>query len=123
MQASLPAQSVTGGGNQVVHIVQPGETFFSIAQDFGVDPGVLAEANGITNRNLIRAGQQLVIPGITERQALEARGTTHVVKSGESLSTIAETYGVTMESIMALNEFDDPDRIVVGQELLIPPAD
>lgn len=104
----------------VVHVVQPGESFLSIAADYGVDPVELAAANNITNRNLIRVGQQLIIPGITQQEAIAARGIRHTVKSGESLSTIAQQYGVTVEEIMAFNGIDDPNTIIVGQELIVP---
>ena len=110
-------------GSYVTHVVQPGESLGQIAAEYGVDPVALADANNITNGNLIRVGQQLVIPGVTERDALEARGERHIVQSGESLSMIAAQYGVTVEAILAANSLDDPNTIVVGQELLIPPAD
>ena len=110
-------------GTYVTHVVQPGESLGQIAAEYGVDPVALADANNITNGNLIRVGQQLVIPGVTERQALEARGERHIVQSGESLSMIAAQYGVSVEAILAANSLDDPNTIVVGQELLIPPAD
>lgn len=45
-----------------VHVVQPGETLYRIAQTYGVPLEVLAAANGIRNVNRIRAGQKLVIP-------------------------------------------------------------
>ena len=35
---------------------------------------------------------------------------------------IAAQYGVSVEAIMAANSLDDPNTIVVGQELLIPPS-
>ena len=104
----------------VTHIVQLGETLNSIAVEYGVDPAALASANNLTNRNLVRVGQKLVIPGITEREAVEARGTRHTVQTGESLSQIAQQYGVTVEQILAVNGLDDPNTILVGQELLIP---
>ena len=110
-------------GSSVTHVVQPGESLGQIAAEYGVDPVALAAANNITNGNLIRVGQQLVIPGVSERQALEARGERHIVQSGESLSMIAAQYGVSVEAILAANSLDDPNTIVVGQELLIPPAD
>lgn len=110
-------------GASVTHIVQPGESLGQIAAEYGVDPVALADANNITNGNLIRVGQQLIIPGVTERQALEARGERHTVQSGESLSMIAAQYGVAVEAILAANSLDDPNTIVVGQELLIPPAE
>ena len=112
----------TTSGDEVVHVVQPGESLGQIATEYGVDPVALADANNITNGNLIRVGQRLVIPGITARAALEARGERHIVQSGESLSMIASQYGVSVESIMAANSLDDPNTIVVGQELSIPPS-
>jgi len=109
-----------GAQNAVTHIVQPNETLSTIAADYGVDATELALANNLTNPNMLRAGQQLIIPGLTQRQAIEARGATHTVRSGESLSQIAQIYGVSIEQIMAVNGLDDPNTIVVGQELLIP---
>jgi LysM repeat protein len=100
--------------------VQPGETLSTIAADYGIDATDLAAANNLTNPNMLRAGQQLIIPGVTQQQAVEARGVRHTVASGESLSQIAQTYGVTIEQIMAVNGLDDPNTIVVGQELVIP---
>ena len=112
----------TAAGEAVEHVVQPGESLGQIAAEYGVDPVALADANNITNGNLIRVGQRLVIPGVTARDALEARGERHIVQSGESLSMIAAQYGVSVEAIMAANSLDDPNTIVVGQELLIPPS-
>jgi LysM repeat protein len=42
--------------------VLAGETLFSIARKLGVTSTALAELNGITNPNLIRAGQILKVP-------------------------------------------------------------
>lgn len=44
----------------------------------------------------------------------------HVVQRGESLSYIADLYGVTVAEIVALNDIRNPDNIRVGRELLIP---
>lgn len=107
-------------GEAVSHVVQPGETLFGIAQKYGVDANAIAEANNIANRNQLRVGQKLTIPGITERQAAEALGHVHVVQSGESLTAIAEQYGVSAEEIINFNHISNPDAIYVGQELIIP---
>ena len=48
-------------------------------------------------------------------------GTTiHIVAQGETLRTIALRYGVTPEAIIAANNILNPDRIYVGQRLVIP---
>lgn len=113
--------STGSGGAPVTHVVQPGETLSTIAADYGVDQAELAQANNIANGNLIRAGQKLVIPGVTQQQAQAARGQRHVVQAGESLSAIAQQYGVSVDDILALNGLSDPNKIMVGQQLLIPP--
>jgi LysM repeat protein len=44
------------------HVVQPGETLFSIALRYGVTVEAIALANNLPNPNLIHAGQILIIP-------------------------------------------------------------
>jgi LysM repeat protein len=44
----------------------------------------------------------------------------HVVQRGESLSLIADMYGVRIEDILAMNTIKNPDNIRIGRELLIP---
>lgn len=107
-------------GQAVSHVVQPGETLYGIAQKYGVDANAIAEANNITNRNQLRVGQKLDIPGITVRDAAAALGRVHIVQSGESLTAIAQLYGITAEEVISFNNISNPDAIYVGQELVIP---
>jgi len=44
----------------------------------------------------------------------------HVVESGESLYTVARRYNVTAQAIIQANGFSSPDKIFVGQKLVIP---
>tara|TARA_Y100000994_G_scaffold242269_1_gene239012 strand:+ start:3306 stop:3872 length:567 start_codon:yes stop_codon:yes gene_type:complete len=44
----------------------------------------------------------------------------HIVESGESLTSIARDWGVTIQSIIELNKIKDPDKLKLGQELKIP---
>lgn len=45
---------------------------------------------------------------------------THTIASGESLYTIARRYDVTTQSIVQANSLGSPDKIVVGQKIVIP---
>ena len=45
---------------------------------------------------------------------------THTIASGESLYTIARRYEVTTQAIVQANNLASPDKIVVGQKVIIP---
>lgn len=52
--------------------------------------------------------------------AVPANAYTHTIASGESLYTIARRYDVTTQSIVQANNLGSPDKIVVGQRVIIP---
>ncbi|MBA3777838.1 MAG: LysM peptidoglycan-binding domain-containing protein [Chloroflexi bacterium] len=49
-----------------------------------------------------------------------ASETLYVVVEGETLSEIAERYGVTVEALVEANDIADPDLLEIGQRLVIP---
>jgi murein DD-endopeptidase MepM/ murein hydrolase activator NlpD len=52
--------------------------------------------------------------------SVPANAYVHVIESGESLYTIARRYDVTAQSIVQANGFSSPDKIYVGQKIVIP---
>lgn len=54
------------------------------------------------------------------RIELRRQHTVHVVQKGESAWAICQKYGVTLEDLVALNELQDPSRLMPGDQLLIP---
>jgi LysM repeat protein len=51
-----------------------------------------------------------------------AQNTTHTVQAGETLSAIAQRYGVSQQAIIAANNIGNASLIYVGQRLVIPGA-
>ncbi len=47
---------------------------------------------------------------------------THTVSPGETLTAIARRYGVSVAELVDANELPDPDKLSVGQPLVIPPG-
>lgn len=47
-------------------------------------------------------------------------GKKYVVKEGDTLADIANSFGVSIADIIAANNLSNPDVIIVGQELIIP---
>ena len=46
----------------------------------------------------------------------------HIVKDGDTLFNIAQTYGVTVEALSAMNHITDPNELFIEQALIIPNA-
>lgn len=98
-----------------MHIVQRGETLFTIALKYGITVEAITSANRIFNPDLIFIGQRLVISG---GKAPARR--IHIVKRGETLTYIAMLYGTTPEAITVANNLANPNLLYVGQRLRIP---
>lgn len=60
---STTATSVAAAGPGGSYVVEPGDTLSVIAEQFGVSVEALSQANGITDVNTIKPGQELTIPG------------------------------------------------------------
>jgi lipoprotein-anchoring transpeptidase ErfK/SrfK len=107
-----------------VHVVQRGETLYSIARRYGVSVQTIASANGIRNANRIYTGQRLRIPGGGGSSGSSSSGSSsggiHVVRRGENLSIIARRYGTSVQAIARANGIRNPSRIYTGQRLRIP---
>jgi LysM repeat protein len=59
-------------------------------------------------------------PSASPSASVHALPTTHIVQRGETLTSIARHYGVTLDALEKANKIKDPSLIVVGQRLIIP---
>jgi murein DD-endopeptidase MepM/ murein hydrolase activator NlpD len=100
-----------------VYVVQKGDTLLVIAQRFGVDMTDLEQANGISNPNLVRAGDSLVIPGL---EGIQGVLTTTTVPYGETLRSLSRLYQTPMELLARLNHVTTPAELYAGANLIIP---
>ena len=68
------------------------------------------------------AGERFVtaLENVPKAERTGVVNSTHVVKAGETLSTIARKYGTTVEAISRINSLDRPDVIATGTKLVIP---
>ncbi|MGQ9627089.1 MAG: LysM peptidoglycan-binding domain-containing protein [Anaerolineae bacterium] len=110
VEGAPPAQGGT------VHIVQWGESLGAIAARYGTTVEAIASANGLTNPNLIYAGQRLIIPA---GPVAPGPGGTYIVKRGDTLYSIARRYGTTVNALINANNLPSA-MIYIGQRLIIP---
>ncbi len=63
--------------------------------------------------------KEYISPAYTEKAMATPSSTVHRVKSGETLGAIARKYRVSTSSIVKWNNLRNPDRLSVGQRLVI----
>lgn len=94
-----------------IHVVQPGETITSIANQYDVTPERLITDNELPNPENLLVGQSIVV------QHAEV---IHTVEEGDSLYGIAEAYGVTPNQILQNNpRIGELGYLVPGQTIVI----
>ncbi len=112
----------TGGtGSSSSYTVVAGDYLFAIAQRFNTTVQSIVNANTfITDPNLIFPGQVLTIPagsGIPNTGG----GNTYTVQPGDTLSSIAQRYNTTVQSLVNANSFiTNPNLILAGWNLTLP---
>ena len=106
----------------VYYTVKPGDTLWSIAQDYGVSMEGIVAVNYLSNKDVLSVGQQLEIPAMGGLQQGEVKVKTieYTVVKGDSLWNIAQKYEVRMHEIININQLDSITRLSVGQKLNIP---
>ncbi len=105
--------------SETIYIVKKGDTLSGIASKYGTTYQVLASYNGISNPNLIGVGQTIKIPNGTMSHITNTSSRTYIVKSGDTLSSIAKKYGTTYQKIAKDNNISNPNKIYPGQKLII----
>ena len=93
------------------HVVQYGETLSSIATRYSTTYQALASLNGLSNPNMIYAGQVLKVNGTASTTR------TYTVRSGDNLSSIASKLGTTYQALAQRNGLSNPNLIYPGQVL------
>ncbi len=96
------------------YTVQRGDSLWSIAKKFGVTVNELKDVNNLSS-NTLSIGQLLKIP----MQEQEITSDTYIVKSGDSLYSIAQKYNTTVDELKKLNNLTS-NLLSVGQSLKIP---
>lgn len=91
------------------YTVKSGDTLSDIAERTGQSVSELAQKNGISDINHLSVGQVIETDDTSESG-------TYTVKSGDTLSGIAEKYGTTVDRLMQLNHLSS-DFLVVGEQI------
>ncbi|BDU25460.1 hypothetical protein FLGSB24_22040 [Flavobacterium sp. GSB-24] len=122
-ETKAPAAS----GKEVIHEVQPKETFYSIEKKYGISDEALKAANPFLEKTGVQIGQKLVIPAKgsapkTAAKPAKEKGSEkyvyHDVQPKETKFGIAKQYNMTVEELEKRNP-DIVASLPVGYRLTI----
>lgn len=119
-----PSESKSDNDEYFFHIVEPGETIFGVTRQFAISEEELRKLNPDLGNNL-RTGYHLKLPVKNARQAKSAEKTEqtnrHVVRQGETLTSIATKYGLEVRDLRQANPvLASRDGLILGETLTIP---
>lgn len=112
------------------YTVQSGDSLTAIASKYNLGMDYIADLNNMSRTAGLRAGQKLKLTGevpavetpkTVEKQTTASNNSTdiHVVKSGETLNSIARKYHLQLNYLAALNNLSRTANVRVGQRLKI----
>jgi LysM repeat protein len=85
-------------------------------------PGVMIGEGAATTSTGTSATSTTTSTPAVEPAAKSGNGNNHVVARGETLTSIAKMYGVSVSELQKYNHIDNPLKLLAGQTLLIPPS-
>jgi len=116
----------------ITYKVVKGDTLYSISRKYQITVAELRTANNLSENDVIKVGQKLIIPDAdigtaaalsstknTETKKTDVKTMEYTVKKGDTLYGIARKNGMSVANLMSLNNLDSSDVIKIGQKLKI----
>jgi LysM repeat protein len=117
------------------HVVQPGETLWSISASNNLTTRTVAVYNGVSEDYQVVVGETIMVPTVDEgavalaaapaaapAPAEAGSGVAHTVTSGESLWSVAAANGITVDALAAANGRASDAYLIEGEEIQVPAA-
>ena len=124
---SAPTRIASAEAPPAAYVVQPGDTITSIANRFGLRTVDVLAWNGLSWRSVIYPGQTLSLtagaaPTAPPAQAATDSTATHTVAAGDTVFSIAQRHGTSVDAVLAANGLTRASVIYPGQQLLLSGA-
>jgi membrane-bound lytic murein transglycosylase D len=122
--ARVDGRNTRTGRRPAVHVVRSGDSLWRIAKRHRMDVATLARLNGMGPGDTLRAGQKLVLntrasSGSKSVSSGSSRQVSYKVRSGDTLSRIAQVFGVTVSDLVNWNGIGRHSTLRPGQRLTV----
>lgn len=94
--------------DETIHVLEKGETLYSLSRKYNISTSTLMEYNKITNANKLYVGQKIVIPNI------------YKIQKGDTLYGIAKKYSISVQELIDFNNIDLNYVLKIDETIKIP---
>ncbi len=102
------------------YIVQSGDSLGVIALQFGVSVDDLIKANSLADANAIKAGDELIIPGL---EGISGILIEKVAGVGQNLRNLVIQNNLSAQNLIKLNHLSSPSGFYVGAAVIVPQSE
>ena len=121
--ARVDGRNTRTGRRPAMHVVRSGDSLWRIAKRHRMDVATLARMNGMGTGDTLRAGQKLVLnpraSGSKSVASGSSRQVSYKVRRGDTLSRIAQVFGVTVSDLVNWNGISKQSTLRPGQKLTV----
>ncbi len=126
-QRSSVTAATRASSSYALYVVKKGDTLYSIAKRYQTSVAELQRINGISDPSKLAVGQELKVPQARASSLPKSVSTTpkpgtkrYKVQPGDTLSSIARKFQTSVAELQKLNNFSNPNQLVVGALILVP---
>ena len=98
-------------------VARRGDTFKSIGEEVDISYRKLAKYNERSKNDRLTEGEVIWLKKKQKKAPKDYKGRLHYVRQGESMYSIAQSYGIRLKSLYKLNHMSPDDDIHIGQGL------
>lgn len=98
-------------------IARRGDSFRTIAQEVGISYRKLAKYNERDKNDQLAEGEIVWLKKKQKKAPKDYKGRLHYVRSGESMYSIAQSYGIRLKNLYKMNDLKSDYQIRVGDGL------
>ena len=98
-------------------VARRGDTFMSIGEEIGISYKKIVKYNERSKNDRLTEGEVVWLKKKQKKAPKDYKGRLHYVRQGESMYSIAQSYGIRLKSLYKMNGMSPNDDLHIGQGL------
>ena len=103
-----------------IHVIKQGETIYSIAREYGVNPQEVLSHNKISDARTVQVGTKIRIPGTEISKPAASTYDEYRIEKNDTFYSLARRYGISLAELQEMNGFSPNYVLKIGEKIRVP---